>query len=133
MLRSPFRLRPRRAVLPLTGLLILLLAAACVPQTTIPDDCDATSVTRQATLEGEQLNPDAIGICRGQEVLLEITVDADGVLHLHGYDDAVPAEAVEAGQTVELAFTAERAGQFVIEFHGDTGDLEIGILTVHER
>lgn len=131
-LSPPRRGAPRTAFLFIAPL-VLLAAAACVPQTTLPADCDAQSVTRQATLVGERLSPEQIDICSGQEVQFEITVDADGVLHLHGYDDAAPAQAVEAGQTVTLAFTATRAGQFVIEFHDATADMEIGILTVHER
>jgi hypothetical protein len=133
MPHSPSRRRAPRATFPFTALVILMLAAACVPQTTLPADCDAQGVTRQATLVGERLSPEQIDLCSGQEVQFEITVDADGVLHLHGYDDAAPAQAVEAGQTVTLAFTAARAGQFPIEFHDATADREIGILTVHER
>lgn len=133
MLQSPPRQRASRAALVFTALLILASAAACVPQTTLPADCDAERVSRQATLVGERLSPEEIDMCRDQEVALQITVDADGVLHLHGYDDAAPAQAVEAGQTITLTFTAARAGQFVIEFHDATADREIGILTVHER
>ncbi len=130
---SPSRRRAPRSALLLTGFVILIVAAACVPQTTLPADCDASSVTRQASLIGERLSPEQIDLCSGQEIQLQITVDADGVLHLHGYDDAAPAQTVEAGQTVTLSFTAARAGQFVIEFHDATADREIGILTVHER
>lgn len=133
MPQSPSRRRAPRSALIFTGFVILIIAAACVPQTTLPADCDASSVSRQATLVGERLSPEQIDLCSGQEVQFEITVDADGVLHLHGYDDAAPAQAVEAGQTVTLAFTTARAGQFPIEFHDATADREIGILTVHER
>ncbi|MDH4335057.1 MAG: hypothetical protein OEW24_07350 [Chloroflexota bacterium] len=130
---SPSRRRALRAGFLFVPLTVALLAAACVPQTILPADCDAPSVTRQATLVGERLSPEQTDICRGQGVQFEITVDAAGVLHLHGYDDEAPAQAVEAGQTVTLAFAATRAGQFHIEFHGATADMEIGILTVHER
>lgn len=133
MPHPPSRRRAPRAAFLFVAPLVLLAAAACVPQTTLPADCDAQSVTRQATLVGERLSPQQIDLCRGQDVELTITVDAKGVLHLHGYDDAAPAQAVEAGQTVTLAFTAARAGQFPIEFHDATADMEIGILTVHER
>lgn len=115
------------------ALLLGLLLGACVPQTTLPTDCDAASVSREATLTAGALDPEGIAVCKGQQVTLAITVDETGVLHLHGYDEAVPATAVEAGDTASLSFTAGVAGQFVIEFHGEEGDAEIGIFTVHDR
>lgn len=118
----------------LTATLLLgPMLGACVPQTTLPTDCDAETVAREATLSAGTLDPSGIAVCKGQQVLLAITVDAGGVLHLHGYDEALPATAVEAGETANLSFMASLAGQFVIEFHGEEGDAEIGILTVHDR
>jgi len=114
-------------------LLLLATATACVPQSELPDDCDAGAVQRGATLADDQLDPDAIDVCRGQRVTLEIAVEQDGVLHLHGYDDEAPATEVHAGDSLQLDFTAVRSGQFIIELHGPEGtEAEVGVLTVHE-
>jgi len=110
------------------------LVAGCVPSTVLPQDCDASSVTRQATLSGEQLVPSMIEVCRDQQVRLSVTVERDGILHLHGYDDQTPAVEVRAGETKDLAFTAVRAGQFPVALHTTDGPAEatVGTLIVHE-
>ena len=120
------------------SILVLLLLAAisigCVQQTGLPDDCDAASVEREASLSGELLEPEAIDVCMGQEVTLEIATEEAGELHIHGYDDEAPGIEVEPGDTATFNFTALRAGQFVIELHDEeTGsEAEVGLLTVHE-
>ena len=112
----------------------LLVAAACVPQSSLPSDCDASEVERSATLAGQQLDPSAIDVCRGQGVTLTVTTERDGVLHLHGYDDQGAAVEIHIGETAHLVFTASRPGQFPVEFHDANGSSEeVGILTVHER
>ena len=110
------------------------LLVACVPSTVLPEDCDAPDVTRGSTLTGEQLEPATIEVCRDQQVTLEVEVERDGILHLHGYDDQTPAVEVRAGETTELAFTAVRAGQFPIALHTTDGPAEatVGTLIVHE-
>ena len=81
------------------------------------------------------LEPNDPAACRGQLVTMIIDSEVDGVFHIHGLDDLVPATSVVAGEQVTLEFTVDRSGQFPIELHpGD--DLEgvtLGILTVHER
>lgn len=111
---------------------LLLVSAACVPQSDLPSDCDAGAVERNATLSDAGLEPDAIDVCSGQEVTITITVERAGELHLHGYDDQVPELEVAVGEVTELAFTASRAGQFPLELHTGQDEIEIGILTVHE-
>ena len=113
---------------------LLLTATACVEQAQLPDDCDAPTVARTATLAGDHLNPEAIDVCRGQQVTLEVVTQQDGVLHLHGYEQEAPATELHAGDRLEFTFEASRAGQFVIEVHPPEGEeLEVGIFTVHER
>jgi hypothetical protein len=124
----------RRTSTILTAAMALtLLLGACVPQTILPEDCEAASVERSATLTATVLSPDAIAVCKGQQVSLRITVDVEGVVHLHGYDEMAPAQGVSAGETATFDFTASLAGQFVIEFHTQDDESEIGIFTVHER
>jgi hypothetical protein len=110
------------------------LAAGCVNQN-VPADCDEASVRRELTLTAADLGGDPPAVCRGQEVTLGFTADGDGVLHIHGYDQQVPATEYRAGERVELIFDASTAGQFPIEIHiaDDSEGQEIGIFTVHER
>jgi len=115
------------------GLLLAAVAVGCVEQPARPDDCDATAVQRQASLSGDRLDPEALDVCKGQQVTIEITSQRAGDLHLHGYDEEAPEVAVEPGDTATFAFTAARAGQFVIELHtSNEGEIEVGLLTVHE-
>lgn len=108
-------------------------SAACVPATTLPSDCGATTVERAATLTTGGLNPSATDVCKGQKVTFTIDVERAGVLHMHGYDDQVPEQEVKVGDHPKLTFTASRAGQFIIELHLGSDEVQIGILTVHEH
>ena len=122
---------------PSTFVALLLLATisiGCVEQAGLPDDCEASSVERQASLSGDLLEPEGIDVCKGQQVTIEIATQRAGELHLHGYDDEAPGIPVEPGDTATFTFTASRAGQFPIELHDEgTGEeAEVGLLTVHE-
>jgi hypothetical protein len=123
-----------RAASTLALVLLVAMSVGCVEQAGLPDDCDDASVERAASLSGERLDPEAIDVCKGQEVTLEIATEEAGELHLHGYDDEAPEIAVEPGETATFHFTATRAGQFPIELHDEeTGsEAEVGLLTVHE-
>jgi hypothetical protein len=116
------------------GALVALLAAGCVDQN-VPVDCGDTSVARELTLTGVELGGDRPSVCRGQAVTLGFTADGDGVLHVHGYDEQLPAIQYHAEERIELRFTASVSGQFPIEIHTDENmaGQEIGIFTVHER
>jgi hypothetical protein len=118
------------------ALAVAAVLTACITPIERPADCDAPSVERAATLTAEgRLEPSNLTVCRGQEVTLAIEVEADGVLHLHGYDDQTPAVSVEAGTPLEMTFEAAHAGQFVIELHatGSSAGSGAGVLTVDER
>lgn len=110
------------------------LLAACVPATQLPADCEAPAVSRQASLVEERLEPAQIEVCRGQRVTLGIDVRRDAVLHLHGYDEQVPARQVTTGEQITLEFDAEQSGQFPIAIHTTDGPDEAtaGTLVVHE-
>ncbi len=115
---------------------MLVLVAGCSTGVDRPPDCDAASVTRSATLGADgKLDPQTVNVCRDQKVTITVAVKADGVLHVHGYDDQGVAASVHAGRDATLSFTATHAGQFVIELHaagGSSGEGS-GVLTVHER
>jgi hypothetical protein len=113
----------------------LLLLSACV-ESTGPDAeaCAAPTIQIELTLSADALEPGDPAVCRNQEVTLVIAPAVDGVFHIHGYDEQVPATEVRSGQEIELEFTASRSGQFPIELHpaDDPAGVEIGVFTVHE-
>ncbi|HET8586548.1 MAG TPA: hypothetical protein VFM74_01605 [Candidatus Limnocylindria bacterium] len=110
-----------------------LSVSACVQQPERPADCDQPSVSRQATLTVDGLTPRNVDVCNGQAVHLSISIQTDGVLHIHGYDQQT--REVRAGQTVAFDFDADHSGQFVIELHTKTAPSGqgMGVFTVHER
>jgi hypothetical protein len=124
-----------RRVAPLAALLLalLLVLAACVAEHR-PEGCADPSVTIDLTLTASSLTPQNPSACRDQDVTLVVTSEADGVLHIHGYDEEVPATTVSSGQDVTLEFQATRSGQFPIEIHTDDHPegVGIGIFTVYE-
>ncbi|HEX2843994.1 MAG TPA: hypothetical protein VHP64_01975 [Candidatus Limnocylindria bacterium] len=112
-----------------------LLLAACVEDTRPQGEaCEAPSIELALTLSEDGLQPASPSVCRDQEVTLAITSSVDGVIHIHGYDEWVPATEVVSGENLELTFTAERSGQFPIEMHpaDDPQGVELGVFTVHE-
>ena len=112
----------------------VVVVVGCVDQNA-PADCGDASVTRELTLTGTDLGGDAPSVCRGQDVTLGFTADGDGILHVHGYDEEIPATEYHADERIELTFDASISGQFPIEIHTteNSEGQEIGILTVHER
>jgi hypothetical protein len=117
-------------------LLIALLAAglaACVGNTG-PESCDATEVSVEVAVGEDSMTPTDPGVCRGQSVTMIVDASTDGVFHIHGYDAAVPATEITAGEETRLTFVADRSGQFPIELHpgDDPTGIGIGVFTVYE-
>lgn len=123
-----------RAALFATSALLAAMLTGCVGDAGLPATCHDPSVSFEATLRAEHLAPASFDACRGQEVTITFAIEQDGVLHLHGYDDQVPATEVRAGQETVFEFDAVRSGQFPIALHTADGPAEItvGALTVHE-
>lgn len=117
-----------RGALALLGAVVL---GACIGGSPA---CETLPAAIELTLSADSLMPSDPAVCRGTDVTLTIASEVDGVLHIHGYDAEVPATPVTRGEVVELAFIAERSGQFPIELHTDenTQGADVGILTVHE-
>jgi hypothetical protein len=111
--------------------MVTAMLIGCVKQATLPDDCSATSVQREATLTGERLNPEAINVCKGQQLTLTIITQRAGEIHIHGYEKEME---VEPGDTATFTFSTTLPGQFHIELHTPNNgpEIEIGILTVNE-
>ena len=113
--------------------IVLVALSGCIGDGR-PGACDTAEVTLDLTLTATELHPTNVDVCRDQAVTLRIQAEADGIIHIHGYDDEVPATEVTAGEETELAFEAVRAGQYPIEFHpaDDPTGVDVGIFTVHE-
>ena len=118
---------------PLLAILLGVVLTACVSQDR-PTTCDEPTATLEVTLTAEGLSPKAPAVCRDQEVTLVVDSKVDGTLHIHGYDEEVPATSVTAGEELRLEFTATRSGQFPIELHPDADPrgVDVGIFTVDE-
>lgn len=117
------------------GVLLASIAvlAGCVNDSR-PGFCDQPSITLELELTADALTPNDPAVCRDQEVTLVIASGVDGIIHIHGYDAAVPATEVSAGEELRLSFSAARSGQFPIELHpaDDPEGVSIGVFTVHE-
>jgi hypothetical protein len=125
----------RRRQLNLIPLALLwVMLAACVPSTSLPATCHNPSVAFAATLTEERLEPATFDVCRDQQVTITFTIQRDGILHLHGYDDQLAATQVRAGQTIDFSFEAVRAGQFPIALHPADGseETDVGTVVVNE-
>lgn len=118
----------------IAGVLVLTLSGCLPDGGADPASCEQAEVRIEMTLAADELRPSDPEACRGQDVTLVIAAEVDAVFHIHGYDDAVPATPVTAGESTEVAFTATRSGQFPIEVHpaGDPAGVEVGVLTIHE-
>jgi hypothetical protein len=112
----------------------LVAVAGCVPSVSLPETCNQPTVSFTATLGDSRLEPSTFEVCRGQQVILTMTVEQDGIVHLHGYDDLLGAKEVRVGQTLELAFEAAHVGQYPIALHtlGGAPELTVGTLVVHD-
>lgn len=110
-----------------------LILAACVSENR-PATCDEPTATIELTLAAGSMSPADPAVCRDQDVTLVIHSETDGTLHIHGYDESVPATEVTAGEELRLEFTATRAGQFSVELHTDAAPqgVSVGIFSVHE-
>lgn len=118
------------------SMLVVLVACATVLGACIgaSAQCETLPEDIELTLSATTLTPSDPAVCRGDEVTLTVSPEIEGVLHVHGYDEELPATAVTEGEVVELAFSATRSGQFPIELHTDenTQGVNVGLLTVHE-
>jgi len=74
--------------------------------------------TVAVTVVGTRMTPRVISVHRGDRVTMNVTVDKQEEIHLHGYD--IKFEAARAGDTVSHTFTADKTGNFDIEIE-DTG------------
>jgi hypothetical protein len=115
-----------------TGTALSLLAVGLVALsgcTASSGPCGPATLTLNVTVTDNGMDPSDLQACRDQDVTIVIDSQTDGEFHLHGYDIGQP---LTAGQEATVEFTADVAGQFIIERHGETDEAEIGVLTVNE-
>lgn len=115
-----------------TLLVFAPLLAGCASSPAGP--CGTATITLEATVTDEGMNPSALAVCRDQAVTLVLDSQTDATFHVHGLEDGVPATSLTQGTTTTLEFTPGTAGQFIIELHAHAGggEIEAGVLTVHE-
>ncbi|MEO6578715.1 MAG: hypothetical protein ABIO99_07460 [Candidatus Limnocylindria bacterium] len=112
--------------------LVAGILGVCVPAS--GSGCDGLPDQIPITVSADTMEPSGPAVCRDREVTLAVSPEVDGVLHIHGYDEQIPATTITAGEEIVLTFTADRSGQFPIELHTDGAPqgVDIGIVTVHE-
>src|SRR5256885_16891753 len=69
------------------------------------------------------MTPSDLKAHQNDRVTFSVTSDTDGEVHLHGYDIHFDTKA---GQTVTQKFTADKTGDFPIEWEATSTELEIG-------
>jgi hypothetical protein len=111
-----------------------VLLAACVSDNR-PETCQDSATTIELRVTATAMEPSSAAACRGQDVTLIIRSDVDGVFHVHGLDELVPATTIDADEETTLEFVADRSGQFPVDLHppDDPQGVTIGLLTLHER
>jgi hypothetical protein len=135
--RSPTRhvIVRYRAILSL-GVAILLLGALYFlfkNSLTEPAPSDPHPRTYRLTIRDQRLvrGPQVLDATQGDPITLIITTDHAGTLHIHGYEKEI---VLAPDQETTLAFTAERAGRYGVDFHGaDRTHAELAALEVQPR
>jgi hypothetical protein len=86
----------------------------------------------EITLSKRQLQPNQITVNQGNKVVINVTSDESGEFHLTGYEIE---HRIDANAKTEIAFTADKAGRFVIELHpeGKHDDIAIGAFVVSPK
>lgn len=112
--------------------IVLLLAAAFIVLRPGSAACPAESASFVVAVDETGMTPSALEACRGQEVVLEVQSAVDGVFHIHGLDEVVPATEIFDGEELTLRFTPTTARVYGIELHTHHGEnVELGTLTVN--
>ncbi len=111
--------------------LFLAAASGCLPGGA---GCDDLPDRVDITVTADGMAPSQPAVCRDRDVTLAVTPEVSGVLHVHGYDEDLPATTIVEGEPIELSFRSSRSGQFPVELHteADPQGIDVGIFTVHE-
>lgn len=98
-------------------------AGASPPTSTDPVVADF--VVSAGTADG----PRTVEVEAGRAVILNVTSDVDGEIHLHGYEIL---QNVKAGQTRSLSVQADAPGRFDVAFHAHEGE-EVALTELEVR
>lgn len=109
---------------------VLLLAAAFIVLRPAPAACPTPAVTLDLTVDATGMTPPSPTVCRGQAVTLNLHAEVDGIFHVHGLDDVLPATQIAAGERRTFEFTPTNVGQFPVELHSGAEAANLGTLTV---
>jgi len=118
------------------GVAVLLLGALYLVfknSLTEPAPSDPHPRTYRLTISDKHLDsgPHVLPAIQGDPITIIITADHAGTLHIHGYEKEI---ALAPNQESTLAFTAERAGLYEIDFHeADHTHVELATLEVQPR
>ena len=110
---------------------VLLLAAAFIVLRPGPGACPTPTATLDLSVDATGMTPPSPAVCRGQTVTLNLNSEVDGIFHIHGLDDVLPATQIVAGEERTFEFTPANAGQFPVELHSDADATNLGTLTVN--
>lgn len=75
---------------------------------------------------GQKMQPSVLPAHQNDNVTINVTSDRDGEVHLHGYDFHFETKA---GQTVTQKFTADKTGDFPIEWESTSTELGHFVVT----
>ena len=76
--------------------------------------------------KGSVMTPSDLKAHQNDRVTFSVTSDTDGEVHLHGYDIHFDTKA---GQTVTQKFTADKTGDFPIEWESTSTELGHFVVT----
>lgn len=125
------RRQPNIGALIAAASVVLLLAAAFIILRPGPGTCPTPTAILDLSVSASGMTPSTPGVCRGQVVTLNLTSEVDGIFHIHGLDDVLPATEIAAGEEQTFEFTPDNVGQFPVELHTDDRGANLGTLTVN--
>ncbi len=108
-MKAVYSLRKLAALAALTtGLLAVAACASAAPG----------QVEIDVSLQDKKLIPGTIQVSQDDTVTLKVQSDAEGSLHLHGYDIE---KEVTPGEVAEFVFVADATGRYRLAFHPASG------------
>lgn len=101
----------RKLTAPAVATCAVLALAACASAAPGPVEIDVS-------LQDKELIPGTIQVSQDDTVTLKVQSDAEGSLHLHGYD---VEKEVTPGEVTEFVFVADATGRYRLAFHPASG------------
>ena len=124
---------PERLSLLLVALVLCaIVLAACSSSS---EEEAAKAIVFELNIVGGELSiePGIIRVEQGDDVILRIDADEQGILHLHGYEIE---KEVGPGGSIDIEIVADTTGRSSITFHpggSDQKEVNLGALEVRPR